>query len=444
MSLMLLSAGSLPVAWTLPTQAYAPNITVTNATTAMYQLSSDSEFAFILSEYLSLANEGGAASGEILRAAAVIEAGDFESWYKEFTFLAEKIGAQAEKAEKNKALVSAREAYFRSSSYYRAADFFLHGNQSDPRIYTVWDKQKVAFNKAVGLLSRPGTFVELKADGFTVPAYFYPANPQLPANQGAPKRRLPTVIVGTGYDGSQQAIYHSNCLEIIERGWNCITYEGPGQPTVRRDQDMGFIPEWWEVVTPVVDYARARHDVDIDKVALMGVSYGGLLAPLAATKERRLAAVVALDGMLSLKRAVLTLLGTQITELYSSGNETEFNNYMTAALAQDVPTSFRWLIEQGMWSFNTTDPYTFISRMGDIYLDKEKLDKIECPVFVGSGEDDNLAPVQPEEMARLLGPERSHYFLFKTELGAGEHSGLGGEQQIALESLIWLDKVFEK
>jgi hypothetical protein len=39
----------------------------------MFQLSNDTEFSFILSEYLSLANEGGSATGEVLRAAAVIE-----------------------------------------------------------------------------------------------------------------------------------------------------------------------------------------------------------------------------------------------------------------------------------------------------------------------------------------------------------------------------------
>lgn len=410
----------------------------------MHPLSSDTEFAFILSEYLSLANEGGSATGEVLRAAAVIKPGDIESWYREFKFLGDKIGAQAVNAEKKMAWVSAREAYFRSSSYYRAADFFLHGNQTDPRIYALWDKQNYAFNKAVNLLPRPPKFVQLKATNFTVPAYFYPADPDLPSGKSAnEKKRLPTVIVGTGYDGSQEAIYHSNCLEIIKRGWNCITYEGPGQPTVRRQQNIGFIPEWWEAVTPVVDYVRSRDDVDIDRVALIGISFGGLLAPLAATHEHRLAAVLAIDGMLSLQRSIMEQFPTELTDLFFSGNRTGFNEYITAGLASpDAPTNFRWGVDQGLWAWNTTDPYTWLTRVGEIYLNKEKLDQIKCPVYVASGEDDDLAPEQPEEMARLLGRQRSDYYLFKTELGAGEHCSLGAEQQLALETLIWLDDVF--
>ncbi|KAI5459441.1 Alpha/Beta hydrolase protein [Mariannaea sp. PMI_226] len=423
--------------------AYPPNATITNSTTSMYQLSSDSEFAFVLSEYLSLSNEGGAATGEVLRAAAEIEPGNLESWNKEFTYLADQILAQAKDAEKKNALVSARKAYFRASSYYRAADFFLHGNISDPRIYSLWDKQNHTFTKAVNLLPRPPTFVQLQAKDFTVPAYFFPADPQFPPSQKPSRNtRRPTVIVGSGYDGSQEELYHGSCREIIERGWNCITYEGPGQPTVRREQNIGFIPEWWEAVTPVVDYVRTRKDVDPDRVALIGVSFGGLLAPLAATREHRLAAVIAIDGMLNLQRAIIEKFPPGLDELYFSKNETGFNAYVNKVLATpNIPTSFRWSINQGMWAWNTTDPYTWFSRMGEFNLNATNLAEIKCPVFVASGQDDTTAPEQPEEMARILG-NQSEYHLFKTELGAGEHCAIGAEQQQAYVTLGWLSDVF--
>lgn len=409
----------------------------------MYQLSNDSEFAFILSEYLSLSNEGGAATGEVLRAAAAIEPGNLDSWYKEFAYLAESIRAQAEAAEKKNALVSARDAYFRSSSYYRAADFFLHGNLSDPRINTVWHNQNVTFRKAVSLLRHPAQFIELDAVNFTIPAYFYPAASDLPLQHRNAKIRVPTIIVGSGYDGSQEALYHSTCREIVARGWNCITYEGPGQPTVRRQQNLGFIPEWWEAVTPVVDYVRSRKDVDSDRVALVGLSFGGLLAPLAATREHRLAAVVALDGMLSLQQTLTGRFPAEMDQLFFSGNQTGFNGYVEEVLSvPNLPTAFRWAINQGMFAWNTTDPYSWLEDAGRFDLNASKLAEIECPIFVGSGQNDHTAGSgQPEEMARLLG-NQSHYFLFKTDLGAGEHCALGAEQQVAYETLGWLDEIF--
>ncbi|KAL6407094.1 hypothetical protein AUP68_09920 [Ilyonectria robusta] len=425
-------------------QGFPPNITLSNETTSMHQLSPDSEFAFILTEYLSLSNEGGAATSEILRAAAKIEPGSFESWYGEFNFLADKIHAMGEQAEKRNALVSAREAYFRSSAYYRAADFFLHGNITDPRIYSLWDQQLHDFDKAVNLLHRPPTKIELNATGFTVPTYFYPADPTLPGKERVHGERLPTVVVGTGYDGSQQALYHSSCRGIIERGWNCITYEGPGQPTVRRNQNIGFIPEWWEAVTPIVDYLHTREDVDVNRVALIGISYGGLLAPLAATHEHRFAAVLAVDGLLDIQAAFKQQFPAQMIELYNSGNEAGFNRYVEAVLARpDISTQFHWVINQGMFAWNTTNPYQWFDQAGKIFLNAEKLANIKKPVFVASGEDDHMAPGQPEEMARLLG-EQAHYFLFKTDVGAGEHCALGAEQQLAMETLDWLAGIFDK
>ncbi|KAF5722753.1 hydrolase or acyltransferase (alpha beta hydrolase superfamily) [Fusarium mundagurra] len=378
---------------------------------------------------ISLANEGGSATGEVLRAAAVIEPNNPESWYREFKFLADKICDQAVAAENKKDWVSARSAYFRSSSYYRGADFFLHGNQSDPRINILWQKQNASFTKAVNLLPKPPTLRDA----------------QLPAGKRLGYgKKIPTVIVGTGYDGSQEALYHSNCREIIQRGWNCITYEGPGQATVRRQQNLGFMPEWWEVVTPVVDYVRSRHDVDPDRVALIGMSFGGLLAPLAATHEHRLAAVLAIDGMLNLQSSILEQFPPALTKLFLSDNSTAFDDEIYSLLKNPkLPTALSWPINQGMWAWNTKSPFKWLAMVGEFNLDKQSLAKIKCPVFVASGQDDMTAPEPPEEMARAFG-KQAHYFLFKTELGSGVHCAIGAENQLAQETLGWLEGVFDQ
>ena len=46
-----------------------PNITNTNSTTSMYQLSTDSEFHFVLMTILANSNGQGAATGEVLQVA---------------------------------------------------------------------------------------------------------------------------------------------------------------------------------------------------------------------------------------------------------------------------------------------------------------------------------------------------------------------------------------
>ncbi|KAF7621596.1 Alpha/Beta hydrolase protein [Aspergillus flavus] len=436
-----LSIGAL---FTLATASRSiPNVTITNSTTSIYQLSSDSEFAFVLETFLSFANGGGAATGEILRAASQIKPGDMESFYLEFKYLADQIADQATSVNATRFPVSAREAHLRASSYYRAADFFLHGNASDPRIQTLWDSVLDHYDTAMKLLPDPPEQVELDGTEYKIPIYFYSPPKSSHANvTSGQDKRLPTILIGSGYDGAQQDTYHQLGKEILARGWNFVTYEGPGQPTVRRQSNIGFIPDWWSVVTPVVDWLRTRDDVDTDRIALGGISFGGQLAPLAATREHRLAAVLAIDGMLDLHETVLQQFPASIQKLYQSGNKTAFDAIVWEAYKETTDTSQIWGIDQGLWSFKTSSPFEWMTKMKKMAIDQTMLDNITCPVFVASGQDDHIAPGQPERMARMLG-DKAYYHLFKNNVGAGEHCTIGAEPQLAMVTMDWLDEIFE-
>lgn len=138
-----------------------------------------------------------------------------------------------------KAPSAARSAYFRASEYYRAADFYLRGNASDPRLTILWDSQLADFANAVSLLPVPGGKITAQGPNYTIPVYFYPA--KCSSRGGAEKP--PTILAGTGYDGAQEDIYNTFGVYVLERGWNFATYEGPGQATVRRFQNIGFGPD---------------------------------------------------------------------------------------------------------------------------------------------------------------------------------------------------------
>lgn len=418
----------------------------------MYQLSSDSEFAFLLEEYMGLANNFGSNTGEVLRVASQITPGDFESWYAEFKFMADAIHEQAAAIDSGRFPLSAREAYFRSSSYYRAADFFLHSNASDPRINTLWNSALADFDAAIKLLPMPGEHASLNTTNFTVPVIFFPADPNAARSaagvrkQGCGKQKLPTVIVGTGYDGSQQALYHEMGRTIVDRGWNFISYEGPGQPTVRREQNLGFIDNWWDVVTPVMDYLLTRDDVDPERIALVGLSFGGTLAPRAASREHRLSATIALDGISNMEKIIVSQFDDQLRALYNSSDPADiaqFDQYWLGLMNNaTTPTQIRWLVAQGMWSFDTTSPHEWLTKLSVIVADDPVLANITCPVFLGDGQNDSGAIGQPAEMANALG-SLGTYKLFKTELGAGEHCQLGAEAHMNQASLDWLGNIWD-
>jgi alpha-beta hydrolase superfamily lysophospholipase len=91
--------------------------------------------------------------------------------------------------------------------------------------------------------------------------------------------KRPLLIVHTGFDGTGEELYFSTASFAVRRGYNVLIFEGPGQGGVIRTQKIPFRPDWETVVTPVVDYALSRREVDPRKIALMGISFGGYFAP---------------------------------------------------------------------------------------------------------------------------------------------------------------------
>jgi hypothetical protein len=52
----------------------------------------------------------------------------------------------------------------------------------------------------------------------------------------------------------------------LERGFNLLTFDGPGQPTVVREQGLGFRHDWEQVVTPVVNACEAIPEIDASRL----------------------------------------------------------------------------------------------------------------------------------------------------------------------------------
>jgi pimeloyl-ACP methyl ester carboxylesterase len=396
---------------------------------------------------MALANNGGSSVGEVLRIATQIVPTNFESVYNAFYYMAEQIHSIAESVNVTVDPVAAREAYFRAASYYRGADFFIHGNQSDPRIYSLWDQQLASFNNAIALLRPvPGERFTVKAANSSVGPYEIPG---IFFKASTSNALTPTIMVGNGYDGSQEESYHMACVEILKRGVNCVTYEGPGQPTVRRNQNLGFIPDWENAASPVVDYLSKRPDVDMSKLALVGISFGGTLAPRAASHDNRYSAVVSLDGLYSLQEALEEQLPPQITEYFNPQNATLFDEIMNSIrLNSSYPTDLRWIIDQGLFAFNTTSPYDWFARLGNFTMGPDIVKNLPMPVFVAKGQDDNSTLQEPEEAYQLLTTDRPNgknlttYHVFTTALGAGEHCSLGAESQVWQVVMDWLSDVW--
>ncbi|KAF2728111.1 putative hydrolases or acyltransferase [Polyplosphaeria fusca] len=401
----------------------------------MLQLSSDSTFHFDMMAPFGLAIAGGSDVGPMLGIAQDIEAGNMESFTQQFYKLASQTKAQAEDPDNSYDAVNVRDTWFSASTYFRKAANYILANWSDPRIDDFWAEQTAAFDRGLAALPTPGSRVRIPATGgnFTVEAVWYAASENDQAT------RAPTLIVGNGFDAAQEDSFHVYCVPALARGWNCITYEGPGQPTVRRNQNIGFIPEWELVVAPVVDFLlrEKAHLVDPDMLALVGNSLGGYLAARAAAFEPRLAAVLLVDGMWDFSAVFFNGLPAPLVAMFEAGNHSDFDAGVSELRrSANVSTEVAWGIDQGLWAFNTHSPSDMVMQSTQ-YRVQGFIDKIMVPVFVGDAEFDGFFDGQPQLVSDALGDKAT---LHKFTGVAGYHCQVGAGQELARVLFAWLNK----
>lgn len=399
----------------------------------------DPEFAFELKRTLAAAYAGETDIGECLATASRIREGDFESWYTEWKKTADHFRATGDKSLAQGHNVTAREAYYRAATYYRTAEFFLHGNPSDLRILETWSKSRDAFRDALALDTVPYEIVAIPYENTTLPGYFYKAG-----TSGKPR---PLLIIQTGFDGCQEEL-HPYAIEGIRRGYNVLTFEGPGQGEVIRVQHLPFRADWESVVAPVVDYAVSRPDVDRNRIALWGISLGGYLAPRGAAYEPRIKALIADAGTYDIG---LNLIGHMQKSGGPAANMTEkelqewlrsdpkeFNDAMTQAMVKDTGT--RWLYEHGMFVFNASSPALFWAKWMDMTMEGSA-EKIRNPTLVTAGAADHFDPgaVQAKLLYDHLTCDKE-LMVYSDEFGAGSHCQLGTFAQSFAGKFDWLDE----
>lgn len=327
----------------------------------------------------------GASSGEILRIATQVVPGSLEDYYNPYHYFAQQMQNLSESIDPKVDPAGYRQANFHASFYNRQSVITLVGNASDPRLYDVWPIMQDQFAKAIALLEpAPGLPLNISAKNssigpFEIPAYFFKG--------AAGNQSLPTFIVGTGYDGPMQDLYHFSCAEILKRGVNCMVYEGPGQATPRR-AGLAWIADWWSVVTPLVDYLETRPDVDASKIVLLGDSFGGLLAPIAASHEHRLSAMVLLDGYADQFQALSEEFGPKIMTPFNESNAAVFNETIEYALASpEFPTSFQYIWAYTFWGFKQLDPFKAFTALEQFKWGPETAAQIgNLPVYVAKGQ----------------------------------------------------------
>jgi pimeloyl-ACP methyl ester carboxylesterase len=379
----------------------------------------------------------GADIGECLSTAYRIKEGDFESWYQEWLKTAKRVHSYADESVKSGHTISAREAYLRASNYYRVAEFLLI-NPEDPRIQTTWGSSKDCFSKAAELFSPAFEPIEIPYEGTTLPGYFYRVEEEDDSNNNTNAPR-PTLIAHGGFDSTLEELYTSAAAPALERGYNCLTFEGPGQGRVIRKQKIPFRYDWEKVITPVVDYALSLKQIDSKQIALMGISMGGYLAARAAAFEHRISACILYNGVYDGYESFAAGFPESLHLAVENGNIEVVNTVVE--ILSDLDANMRFNLKHGMWTTGANSPFKLIQDSKK-YTVKDIVQNIRCPTLVLEAEKDDSFPGQPKKVYDALTCPKK-YILFTAEEGAEEHCQCGAPALSNQRIFDWLDETFE-
>lgn len=325
--------------------------------------------------------EGGGTVSESFQAASRMTPGDDESWYREYTHVAERNRLRGDAALQEGHLQTARNSWLRAADYYRQAEFWLHGD--DVRRIETFDKGELCTTKFLQHLKPAGEVIDVEYEpGKPLRGYFV-RSPHASGKQ-------PVLISFGGLDSHKDELWFMTGRGAIQRGMSVFMVDGPGQGRAIRHHGLITRNDYEVPVGRCIDCLETRSDVDTSRIAISGSSLGGYHAARAASREPRLAACISHGAIWGLSERL-------------------------AAFPPDHP-----LVRHFVWVFGVKTMAEVVERAGQFDL-RGVLSDMKCPYLIIHGGHDVLGVEgagKLHEAAKAAGVDVTCRIVSEEETGA--------------------------
>lgn len=402
------------------------------------RLFDDPLFQMFAERALTTMTGGAAEYGECAATAARITGdgrkgdGNADDWHREWTETAHTVENWADESAAAGHQVSAREAYLRAATYHRISFYPLFGLKPDPRLVASAHREVRCFNRFAALCDTPLTLVEVPFEGTLLSGYL------CTVDDGAIAR--PTIVAVNGYDSNVHEMYWSHAQPALRRGYNVLLVDGPGQGRPLIEQGLRMRPDWETVLRAVIDHALTHPQIDAARIAVLGWSFGGFLAPRGVSGDDRVAALIADPGQWDQLDAVRGMLPlpAELKDRLPNVEPAELEPYLAPLAAVPIP---RWrLVQRDLWVHGLRTLGEYVVEL-DRYRISDVVDKISCPTFVAAAEGDSVA-AQAGKLYDALDCPKTLVRFTEAE-GAGGHCESWNRSRFAQRAFDWLDEVLE-
>jgi hypothetical protein len=349
----------------------------------------DATFETIFLTCLGRAYHCGANPGRALYLTRQVKDGDFESAFVTFRQAGDEARAQAEESLAGGHRESARQAYLWAQNFYDSATYFVDGSNDPSRFLGTWEALYDCWLKSIPLFDPPIEPVEIPYEGTTLRGFYMRGKSK--------ERRRPLLILNNGSDGSLLDMWLWGGAGGTARGYDCLTFDGPGQGYALWKQKLCFRPDWEKVITPVVNFALTRPGVDPKRIAIQGISQGGYWVPRAVAYEKRFAAAIADPGVVDVSTSWTATLPPPLLALLKGGRKEEFDSYLVKGLspANRATLNFR-MRPFGFASY--FDTYKAVLE----YNLRDAAQKIQCPLLITSPVNEVYWPGQSQQLYAMV------------------------------------------
>jgi dienelactone hydrolase len=258
------------------------------------------ELSIEFTRLLGAAQEGGATVAECVVAASRVDSTDDQSWFREWTRLADASCARADDARGEGHLLTARSNWLRAINYYQSAAFPFDREHANHQLAV--ERMRQCARDYLEHRNPRGEVVSIPwPNGYPLEAYFLPATPAL--GKPAP------AIVCMGEPGQRKEEYLSKVARFAaDRGMSLLAVDllGAGPRTEAELDEVLGRSDLETTVGLVMDYLVERDDVDRDRIAILADGWGSSFVARGIAFDDRFAAAVCDGGIWDLhERAFL-------------------------------------------------------------------------------------------------------------------------------------------
>ncbi|MBN1927406.1 MAG: alpha/beta hydrolase [Prolixibacteraceae bacterium] len=217
----------------------------------------------------------------------ILRINSWQNWCKEWVKEGHCVEALADKAVERDYTNSAIKLYHQAVACYHIGQhfFFIDEEQREE----AQENARKVYKKAISLYKKEERpiRIEIPYKGCIIPGYLHLSK----------EKNRPLIIQTNGMDNIKEAENHYFAKHIVPHNLNFFAFDGPGQGEMWKQMKFD-VKDYPNVVSTVIDWFEANdnYDISVDKIALLGFSLGGFLAPFSAAFDKRVKYVVANSG----------------------------------------------------------------------------------------------------------------------------------------------------